>query len=177
MTRRLSPGLIQVYTGDGKGKTTSALGLGLRALGRGFKVFMIQFLKGEETGEQYALRRLAPDFTFRQFGLAGFVRRGDFDPQDLAKVREAFALARQIIASGEYGLVILDEINVALHFEMLTVTEVQEVLRSRPPHVEVILTGRYAPPGIIARAALVTEMKKIKHCYNKGVPAREGIEF
>lgn len=176
MSPKLSHGLVQVYTGDGKGKTTSALGLALRAVGRGLKVYMIQFLKGEDTGERHAALRLAPEFTIRRFGRCGFVRKGQPDPHDVAQAQEALALARQLIGSGAYDLVILDEINVALYFELLSVAEVLDVLQSRPPHVEVVLTGRYAPPEIIAAADLVTEMKNIKHYYERGIPAREGIE-
>ncbi|MBW1918097.1 MAG: cob(I)yrinic acid a,c-diamide adenosyltransferase [Deltaproteobacteria bacterium] len=176
MTPKLTQGLVQVYTGDGKGKTTCALGLALRAVGRGFKVLMIQFLKGEESGERLAALRLAPEFTIRHFGRCGFIRKDHPDPQDVAQAQEALALAQQSIQSGEYDLVILDEINIALYFNLLSVAEVLDLLQSRPPQVEIVLTGRYAPPEIIAAADLVTEMKNLKHYYERGIPAREGIE-
>jgi len=176
MTKKLTQGLVQVYTGDGKGKTTSALGLALRAVGRGFKVLMIQFLKGEESGERIAALRLAPEFTIRYFGRCGLIRKDQPNPQDVAEARAALALAQQSISSGEYDLVILDEINVALYFKLLTVAEVLDLIKSRPAHVEVVLTGRYAPPEIIAAADLVTEMKNLKHYYHRGILAREGIE-
>ncbi len=176
MARQLSQGLIQVYTGDGKGKTTCALGLGFRAVGRGLKVFMIQFIKGEDTGELYTAARLLPDFTIHQSGLGGFIRKGSLDPEDVARARQALELARQIITAGEHDLVILDEVNIALYFGFFTPAEVLEIIQARPPHVEVVLTGRYAPEEIIAAADLVTEMKAIKHYYTAGVKAREGIE-
>jgi len=176
MEKKLSPGLIQVYTGDGKGKTTCALGLGFRAVGRGLKVFMIQFIKGEDTGELYTAARLLPDFTIRQSGLGGFIRKGSLDPEDVARARQALDLAREIIMAGEYDLVILDEINVAMYFGFFAPDEVLGIIQARPSHVEVVLTGRYAPEEIVAAADLVTEMKAIKHYYTAGVKARRGIE-
>jgi len=176
MTKKLTAGLVQVYTGDGKGKTTAALGLALRAVGRGFQVLMIQFLKGEESGERLAAPRLAPEFTIRHFGRCGFIRRAKPDAEDVAEAHAALALAQQSIKSGAYDLVILDEINIALYFKLLDVAEVLDLIKSRHPQVELVLTGRYAPPEIIAAADLVTEMKSLKHYYQDGVLAREGIE-
>jgi cob(I)alamin adenosyltransferase len=176
MAGKLEQGLVQIYTGEGKGKTTAALGLALRALGRGLKVFMLQFLKGEDTGELHAGRLFGDLFVIRQTGLKGFVHRGKVDPADVHQAREALKLAREILSRGDYDLVILDEINVALYFELISVHEVAEVLKARAPQVEVVLTGRYAPPELIEMADLVTEMKNIKHYYHAGVPAREGIE-
>ena len=175
---RLSRGLIQVYTGDGKGKTTCALGLALRAVGQGFQVYMVQFMKGRETGEVRAARnRLAPDLTLRPFGRPGLVNLRVPAPEDLALVREAWDLARQIILAGEHDLVILDEINLALTFNLLPSVEVFKVLRERPPWVEVVLTGRQAPPELVELADLVTEMRSLKHYYEAGVKARRGIEW
>ena len=174
---RLSQGLIQVYTGDGKGKTTCALGLALRAIGRGFKVFMVQFLKGRDTGEARAAARLAPEMTLRSFGRPVLINLKAPAPEDLQLLREALDLARGVISSGEYDLVILDEINVALAYGLLPLKEVLELLASRPPWVEVVLTGRGAPLELIAAADLVTEMLPIKHYYEAGIPAREGIEW
>ncbi len=174
----LAQGLIQVYTGDGKGKTTCALGLALRAVGQGFKVFMVQFMKGWGTGEALiAAQRLAPDFTLRHFGRPALVNLRSPDPEDLALIQEAWALARQMMEMGEYDLVILDEINVALAFDLIPLPEVLEVLRRRPAWVEVVLTGRQAPQGLIELADLVTEMRPIKHYFEAGVPARRGIEW
>ena len=175
---RLSQGLIQVYTGDGKGKTTCALGLALRALGQGFQVFMIQFIKGWDTGEaRITTQRLAPEFTLRHFGRPTMVNLRSPDPEDLALIRQAWDLARQIIAAGEHDLVILDEINLTLAFDLIPWEEVLEVLRQRPPWVEVVLTGRQAPPELIELADLVTEMRPLKHYFEAGFPARRGIEW
>jgi cob(I)alamin adenosyltransferase len=175
---RLSRGLIQVYTGDGKGKTTCALGLALRAVGQGFKAYMVQFMKGRETGEvKAAAARLSPDLTLRPFGRPGLVKLQDPAPEDLALVREAWDLARQVILAGEHDLVILDEINLALTFNLVPRAEVLQTLRERPLWVEVVLTGRQAPPELIELADLVTEMRPVKHYYAAGVPARRGIEW
>jgi cob(I)alamin adenosyltransferase len=175
---RLSRGLIQVYTGEGKGKTTCALGLALRAVGQGFQVYMVQFMKGRETGElRAAAERLAPNMTMRSFGRPGLVNLKAPAPEDLALVREAWDLARQVILAGEHDLVILDEINLALTFDLVPREEVFQVLRERPPWVEVVLTGRQAPPELVELADLVTEMRPLKHYYAAGVPARRGIEW
>ncbi len=175
---RLSRGLIQVYTGDGKGKTTCALGLALRAVGQGLKVYMVQFMKGRETGEaKAAAARLAPDMTLRPFGRPGLVNLRGPAPEDLALVREAWDLARQRIAAGAHDLVILDEINLALAFSLLDPEEVYEALRQRPRWVEVVLTGRQAPPALVELADLVTEMRPLKHYFQAGVRARRGIEW
>jgi cob(I)alamin adenosyltransferase len=176
-TEPLSRGLIQVYTGTGKGKTTCALGLGLRAVGQGLKVYIIQFLKGRETGESRTAARLAPEMTLRYFGRPGLGKLRSPSPEDLQSVREAWDLALRVINAGEHDLVILDEINLALAFEQLPLAEVLETLRRRPPRVEVILTGRQAPPEILELADLVTEMYPVKHYFQAGVPAREGIEY
>ena len=175
---RLSRGLVQVYTGDGKGKTTCALGLALRAVGHGLKVYMVQFMKGRETGEaRVAAARLAPDMTLRYFGRPGLVNLRTPAPADLALIREAWDLARQVILAGEHDLVILDEINLALTFNLLPREEVLQVLRQRPQGVEVVLTGRQAPPELVELADLVTEMRPVKHYYEAGVKARPGIEW
>jgi len=175
---RLTRGLIQVYTGDGKGKTTCALGLALRAVGQGLQVYMVQFMKGRETGEaRVAAGRLAPDMTLRSFGRPGLVNLRAPAPEDLALVRGAWDLARQVILAGEHDLVILDEINLALSFNLLPREEVFQVLRERPAWVEVVLTGRQAPPELVELADLVTEMRPLKHYYEAGVKARRGIEW
>jgi cob(I)alamin adenosyltransferase len=175
---RLTQGLIQVYTGDGKGKTTCALGLALRAVGQGFQVYMVQFMKGRDTGEaRMAADRLAPNMTLRTFGRPGLVNLRAPAAEDLALIREAWDLARQVILAGEHDLVILDEINLALSFNLLPSEEVFQVLRNRPAWVEVVLTGRQAPPELVELADLVTEMRPVKHYYEAGVQARRGIEW
>jgi cob(I)alamin adenosyltransferase len=176
MAGKLEQGLLQIYTGEGKGKTTAALGLALRALGRGLKVFMLQFLKGEDTGELHAGRLFGDNFIIQQTGLKGFIHRGKIDPADVHRAKEAMKVAQDILSRGDYDLVILDEIIVALYFELISLPEVIHLLQARHPQVEVVLTGRYAPPELIEIADLVTEMKNIKHYYHAGVPARRGIE-
>jgi cob(I)alamin adenosyltransferase len=176
MAGKLEQGLLQIYTGEGKGKTTAALGLALRALGRGLKVFMLQFLKGEDTGELHAGRLFGDNFVIQQTGLKGFIHRGKIDPADVHRAKEAMKVAQDILSRGDYDLVILDEIIVALYFELISLSEVIHLLQARHPQVEVVLTGRYAPPELIEIADLVTEMKNIKHYYHAGVPARQGIE-
>lgn len=176
MATKLSHGLVQVYTGEGKGKTTAALGLALRALGRGLRVFMLQFLKGDDTGELHAGRLFGDRFIIEQTGLKGFIRRDRIAEADIHRAQAALQRAREVLTSGDYDLVILDEINVAMYFELIPVREVLHLLQDRAPYVEVVLTGRYAPEEIIAAADLVTEMKNIKHYYQAGIPARRGIE-
>lgn len=173
---RLERGLVQVYTGTGKGKTTAALGLGLRAAGHGFHVFLLQFMKGDpDYGELKALAH-QPHVTFRQCGLPTFVERGQPSPEDLRLAAEGMRLAREILEAGDHDVVILDEINVAVDFGLVPEEEVLDLVRSRPTHVELVLTGRYAPPGILAAADLVSEMRSLRHPFQKGIPARRGIE-
>ena len=174
---RLARGLIQVYTGDGKGKTTCALGLALRAVGQGFKVAMVQFLKGRETGESRAAMRLAPDMSLSYFGRPGLVNLKSPAPEDLSRVRAAWDFARGVIEAGEHDLVILDEINLALAHGLIPLDEALSVLRQRPPGVELVLTGRRAPQELMDMADLVTEMLPVKHYYQAGVKARRGIEW
>jgi cob(I)alamin adenosyltransferase len=174
---RLEQGLIQVYTGDGKGKTTCALGLAFRAVGQGFKAHIVHFLKGRDTGEARAAARLAPDLTVRYFGRPGLVNLKAPAPEDQDLVRQAWDLAKGLIASGDYDLVVLDEINLALTYGLIPLAEALEVLRRRPAWVEVVLTGRQAPPELVALADLVTEMRPVKHYYTAGVRARRGIEW
>jgi cob(I)alamin adenosyltransferase len=175
--KRLSRGLIQVYTGDGKGKTTCALGLAMRAVGQGLKVFMVQFLKGRDTGEARAAARLAPDLTLQSFGRPALIDFQAPAPEDLALAREALDLAKELVAAGEHDLVILDEINLALAYGLVPLAEVLEMLKTRPPWVEMVLTGRQAPPELTALADLVTEMRPVKHYHAAGVPGRRGIEW
>ncbi|MCK9376781.1 MAG: cob(I)yrinic acid a,c-diamide adenosyltransferase [Syntrophobacterales bacterium] len=174
---RLDQGLMQVYTGDGKGKTTCALGLALRAVGQGLKVFMVQFLKGRETGESLAAARLAPEMTLRYCGRPGLVNLKSPAPEDLARVAQAWDLARQVLTAGEHDLVILDEINLVLAHGLVPLEEALTVLKQRPAGVEVVLTGRRAPQALIDLADLVTEMRPVKHYYQAGVRSRRGIEW
>ncbi|BCA79953.1 cob(I)yrinic acid a,c-diamide adenosyltransferase [Desulfuromonas sp. AOP6] len=173
----MEQGLVQVYTGNGKGKTTAALGLALRAVGRGFKVCMVQFIKGGgEYGEHEAARRLAPLLTIHQTGRDNWIFKDKLDPEDIRIAQEALALARQALTSGDYDLVILDEINGAVWFGLLSVEDILDLMAARPATVELLLTGRSADPRVIEAADLVTEMTEVKHYYQQGVPARVGIE-
>lgn len=170
-------GLVQVYTGNGKGKTTAALGLALRAVGRGFKVCVVQFIKGGGAyGEHIAARQLEPLLTIHQTGRDGWIRKGNLEDEDIHIARESLELARTAINSGVYDMVILDEINGAVWFGLLPVEDVLQIIESKPPCVELVLTGRDADERVIEAADLVTEMTEIKHYYQQGVSARIGIE-
>jgi len=170
-------GYVQIYTGNGKGKTTAALGLALRAAGRGLKTYVGQFLKGQDYGELRAIKQVAPFITIEQFGRKGFVHvTKDPDAEDIRKAKEGLEKSLKAMLSNRYTLIILDEINVAMYFNLLEEQEVHAFLDQKPASVEVILTGRYAPESLIRRADLVTEMKEIKHYYKNDVPARDGIE-
>jgi len=170
-------GLVQIYTGDGKGKTTAALGLAMRASGHGLRVYIVQFMKGWPFyGELEAVEHL-PGVTLRQFGRPDFVNKADPDPRDIRGAEQALEHARQVLTAGEHDIVILDEVNVALDFRLIKLADVLALLDQRPPHVELVLTGRCAPTALIARADLVSEVLAIKHPYTDGIQAREGIEF
>ncbi len=170
-------GYIQVYTGNGKGKTTAALGLALRAAGCGLRSYIGQFLKGQAYGELAAVGKLAPSITIEQFGRKGFVHVTENpDEEDIRRAQGGLLKCRRAMLSGRYTIIVLDEITVAVHFRLLSVKAVLDLLDQKPADVEVILTGRYAPPALLRRADLVTEMKEKKHYYAQGVRARPGIE-
>jgi len=171
-------GMIHVYTGDGKGKTTAALGLALRAIGHGYKVFMLQFMKGSKNyGEIIAAEKYLPDLTIMQCGLETFVDRNSPSPADKRLAAEGFELARKIIADNRHDMVILDEINVAVDFGLVPLDELLKIMKSKPPEMELVLTGRYAPEEIIALGDVVSDVKLLNHPYYHGIEAREGIEF
>jgi cob(I)alamin adenosyltransferase len=172
-------GYVIVLTGDGKGKTTCAIGMAMRAVGQGVKVAMLQFIKGSWTyGEMEIAKRLSPDFVLRPLG-EGFVRVDpqNPDPRDVACAREAWEACKAVLLSGQYGMVILDELNSTVAYGLLPVEEVLDVLPRRPEHVHVVITGRDAHPAVVELADLVTEMKEIKHPYQQGHRARKGIEY
>lgn len=174
---KLAQGCVQVYTGNCKGKTTAALGLALRAVGRGLKVVMIQFMKGGGPyGEHLAAARLTPELTIIPTGREGWVNKDNPAQEDVSLAAAALVLAREKLLSGEYDMVILDEVNGAAGFGLISVDEILELISIRPQTVELVLTGRNADPRVIEAADLVTEMVEIKHYYKAGVPARLGIE-
>ncbi len=170
-------GYIQVYTGDGKGKTTAALGLALRAAGHGLKTFIGQFLKGQPCGELRAVKMLAPKIIIEQFGRKNFLKvTEDFEEEDYRLAAEGLQRCLQAMLSGDYQILVLDEINVAMSLGLVKEEQVHELLDRKPDDVEVVLTGRYAPLSILERADLVSEMVCRKHYYDRGVRARKGIE-
>lgn len=168
-------GYIQVYTGNGKGKTTAALGLALRAAGAGLKVFIAQFIKKRKCSEHKALERFKDLITVKQYG-TGFLKGWKPTRSEIDAAEKGLKEVKNIIASKTYDMVILDEINIAAHYNLISIDDIIDLLNSRPSHMEVVLTGRYADERIIEKADLVTEMKEIKHYYKKGVKARRGIE-
>ena len=189
-------GYVQVYTGNGKGKTTAALGITMRASGAGKKIAFVQFMKALGYSEQKILPTL-PGITWKTLGKPFFIaKKGSISEEDLAQygdncvvfeednppadyvkmISDGFAEAKEMVMSGDFDMVVLDEINCAMYFGLLSIDEVLDLIRNKPAHTELILTGRYAPDEIIEAADLVTEMREIKHYYNEGVQARKGIE-
>jgi cob(I)alamin adenosyltransferase len=173
-SRRL-PGCIQVYTGEGKGKTTAALGLALRAAGAGLPVFLGQFLKGRRCSEHRALDRFDDLITVRLFGREEFVT-GEPSAADIEAARSGLAEARDALTSGSYDVVILDEATEAVELGLFSVDDLLAAVDARAERVEVVVTGRHAPPKLLERADLVTEMRAVKHYFDRGVKARKGIE-
>jgi cob(I)alamin adenosyltransferase len=175
--RKLEKGMVQVYTGNGKGKTTAALGLAFRAVGRGLAVYMIQFAKGGgRCGEHLAAERFAPCFIIVQMGHGGWLGREKPGPEAVRMAREALEMAREAVTCERYDLVILDEINIAVFHGLVAVEDLLRLIREKGEHVELVLTGRNAAPEVIEAADLVTEMRDVKHYYKAGVKARIGIE-
>lgn len=174
---RLEQGLVQVYTGTAKGKSTAAFGLALRAAGSGLKVTVIQFMKTPDYGEHRSFLRLRPEIEVKTFGRKGFVHRTGMRPEDYTLAEEALEYARNIMKSGGVDVLILDEINVAVYYGLLKEEAVLNLLKERPSKVEVVLTGRYAGAKIIEAADLVTDMCQVKHPYERGIQARKGIEY
>jgi cob(I)alamin adenosyltransferase len=168
-------GYVQVYTGNGKGKTTAALGLAFRAAGAGFKVFIAQFIKKGRYSEHKALERFSDLITLRQFG-HGFIMKDTPTATDIAAAKKGMGEIEEAIRSRNYDVVIVDEVNVALYYRLIDVEDVLRWIREKPTSVELVLTGRNADERIISEADLVTEMKEIKHYYQQGVQARVGIE-
>ena len=171
----LEKGVIHVYTGHGKGKTTAAIGLGMRAVGAGLKVYMIQFMKGYPYSEIEALEKV-DNFTVKQFGRADFVDKKNPAEVDIKFAQDALNHAYEVVTSNRYDVVILDEVNVAMDYNLIDTASVLNLLEQKPSTMEIILTGRYAPQEITKYTDLVTEMLEIKHPFQNGMPCRAGID-
>ncbi|MFO7792537.1 MAG: cob(I)yrinic acid a,c-diamide adenosyltransferase [Candidatus Saliniplasma sp.] len=169
--------IIQVYTGDGKGKTTAALGLAIRAAGRGMKVLIIQFLKGRHSGERDILKKI-PQIEIESYGTSEFLERDEIKEEDISEVKKGLDRVEQALEYEDWDMLLLDEINVVLDFELLDLDEfVRFLKRNDNKDVEIVLTGRNAPDEIITLASLVTEMRCLKHPYKEGLGPRKGIEY
>jgi cob(I)alamin adenosyltransferase len=172
----LKKGYIHIYTGPGKGKTTAALGLGIRAAGAGMKVHMVQFMKGRRYSEIDTIEKIE-NFTITQHGRDEFVSKDKPEQVDIDLAQEGFKYSKKIVNNGKYDLIILDEINVAVDYNLISLKDITKLIEEKPENLELILTGRYAHPEIVRYADLVTEMLEIKHPYQQGVEARKGIDF
>jgi cob(I)alamin adenosyltransferase len=173
----LGKGYVQVYTGNGKGKTTAAMGLAFRAMGHGLKTYIGQFMKGQLYGELKAADLLPDYITIEQYGKKTFTHiKNPPDAEDVVMAHRGLMRAADMMLSGRYNIVILDEINTAYYFHLLGLEDILELVDKKPDGVELVFTGRYAPQELIDRANLVTEMTEVKHYFPKGVPARDGIE-
>ncbi len=170
-------GMLHVYTGDGKGKTTAALGLAMRAAGHGFKILVIQFMKGQINYGELESAKKIPGIEIRQFGRAEFVDKKNPAKVDIDLATEGLAFAKASISEGAADIIILDELNVAVEWGLVPLAEVVGMLRTRPPGIEIVVTGRYAAKELLDMADLVTEMREVKHPFAKGVLGREGVEF
>lgn len=171
----MKKGFVQVYTGDGKGKTTAAIGLSVRAAGAGLKVFIAQFIKAGDYSEIKALKKFSDHITVRQFGQGRFIR-GKPANEDITAAKQGLDAVKSAVLSGEYDVVVIEEGNVAVTCGLLSVRDILDIITMKPKNIELVITGRGADPSIIEKADLVTEMKEIKHYYQKGVQARIGIE-
>lgn len=170
-------GIVLVITGNGKGKTTSAFGQALRATGQGYKVCIVQFMKGRAYGEVLAVQKYLPTIQLYQFGLDSFVMRDNPAPVDIELARQGFEKAKEIVNSGEFDMVILDEINVVLDFNLVPEAEILDMVRNKPPELDLVMTGRYASEALKELADTVSEVGEIKHHYMSGVKNRAGIEY
>jgi cob(I)alamin adenosyltransferase len=174
----LTKGYVQVYTGNGKGKSTAALGLAFRAMGQGLKIYIGQFMKGHHYGELESARKAYPGIVIEQYGKDAFIHaQNPPSEEDLRLSQEGLTRAREAMLSGIYSVVILDEIITAYNFHLVSLAEIEAVIADKPEEVELILTGRYAPLELISAADLVSEIVEVKHYYQQGVSARKGIEY
>jgi cob(I)alamin adenosyltransferase len=177
LTQKTGKGLVQVFTGNGKGKTTAAVGTIVRAAGHGLKVFLVSFMKGKYAYGEYKTLSQIPNVEIAQFGLRKFTDPTKIKSAEKEQAGAALAAARKAVIGGDYDLVVLDEVNVAVCYDLIGLEEVLRLIRDKPPRVELILTGRYADNKLIEAADLVTEMVKVKHPFDAGVKARKGIEY
>ena len=168
-------GKVHVYTGDGKGKTTAAVGLSIRAAGAGLRIFIAQFIKSDEYSEIKALKRFSDLITVEQFGLGGFIG-GNPSPGDIEVAQKGVDRVKEIVSSGKYDVVVLDEANIAVKYKLISEQDLLDIINARSKHLELVITGRDAASKIIDKADLVTQMKAIKHYFQNGVEARVGIE-
>ncbi len=173
----LRSGLVQIFTGDGKGKTSAALGVVLRALGHGLRVCIVVFMKGDYPYGEWEVLSKLPNVKIARFGFRTFTDPAKVRPEEIEEAKQALAVAREAMLSGNYDLVVLDEVNIAAAWKLVELDEVVRLIRDKPPNVELILTGRQADTKLIKLADLVTECLKIKHPYDKGIKARKGIEY
>ena len=170
-------GLVQIFTGEGKGKTSAALGTVVRALGQNLKVCIIVFMKGHYPYSEWSFLSAMPGVRIERFGLGNFIDRDNTNPEAIEEAKKALAAAREAMLGGQYNLVVMDEVNLASAWGLIDVEEVVKLVRDRPPEVELILTGRYADDRLIELADMVTECVKIKHPYDEGIKARRGIDY
>jgi cob(I)alamin adenosyltransferase len=170
-------GLVQVITGGGKGKTTAAFGLGLRAVGHGLRVHAVQFMKGDTRYGEFASVTYLPGFTVQRFGTGGLVDMNNPSAADKAEAASGLIHARDAMTSGRYEVLILDEVNVAIAWKLVPVEDVLALIRDKPANLELVLTGRYADPQLIEAADYVTQLGQVKHPYQKGILARQGIDY
>ena len=170
-------GMVQVFTGNGKGKTSAALGAVLRATGHGLRVYIVFFMKGKYPYGEFSTLPKLPNVDIASFGLRCLIDPANINPEEIEQAKLALSAAREAMLSGNYDIVVLDEVNVAIHFKLIELGEVVRLISDKPRNVELILTGRYADAKLIELADLVTEMVKLKHPYDKGVKARKGIEY
>jgi cob(I)alamin adenosyltransferase len=176
--KSIGKGYVQVYTGNGKGKTTAALGLALRAAGRGFRIYMGQFIKGQPYGELSAVQMLLPHINIEQYGRGEFIHvKASPDKEDIQAAQNGLERASDRMLCGDYDVIILDEILTAYHFNLVSQSDILAFMSKKPPALELILTGRYAPQAVMDAADLVTEMREVKHYFQQGVAARMGIEY
>jgi len=178
LSKQLDQGLINIFTGDGKGKTTAAIGTVVRAAGHGLRTFIIYFMKGKEYiyGENSVLSQL-PNVNLASFGQEGWVDKEDVKPEHRKQAKLALSAAKEAIINGDYDIIVLDEINIAINYGLIELDEVIKILNDKPKNVELILTGRYADPKLVEMADLVTEMLAIKHPYAQGIKARRGMDY